>query len=39
MAVKDAYDPDGPFFVHHGVGSERRCSAASCATGDSILAP
>ena len=21
-AVKDAYDPDGLFFVHHGVGSE-----------------
>ncbi len=23
LAVKDAYDPDGLFFVHHGVGSER----------------
>ena len=22
-AVKDSYDPDGLFFVHHGVGSER----------------
>ena len=22
LAVKDAYDPDGLFFVHHGVGSE-----------------
>ncbi|WP_158938671.1 BBE domain-containing protein [Burkholderia sp. S171] len=22
-AVKDQYDPDGLFFVHHGVGSER----------------
>jgi hypothetical protein len=21
--VKDKYDPDGLFFVHHGVGSER----------------
>ena len=21
-AVKEAYDPDGLFFVHHGVGSE-----------------
>ena len=23
LAVKDKYDPDGLFFVHHGVGSER----------------
>ena len=23
LAVKDEYDPDGVFFVHHGVGSER----------------
>jgi len=23
LAVKDRYDPDGLFFVHHGVGSER----------------
>ena len=23
LAVKDQYDPDGLFFVHHGVGSER----------------
>lgn len=23
QAVKDSYDPDGLFFVHHGVGSER----------------
>ena len=23
LAVKEAYDPDGLFFVHHGVGSER----------------
>ena len=23
LAVKDEYDPDGLFFVHHGVGSER----------------
>jgi FAD/FMN-containing dehydrogenase len=23
LAVKDAYDPNGLFFVHHGVGSER----------------
>ena len=23
LAVKDAYDPEGLFFVHHGVGSER----------------
>src|SRR5262249_19757877 len=23
LAVKDAYDPDGLFVVHHGVGSER----------------
>jgi FAD/FMN-containing dehydrogenase len=23
LAVKDKYDPDGIFFVHHGVGSER----------------
>jgi len=23
LAVKDKYDPEGPFFVHHGVGSER----------------
>ena len=23
LAVKDAYDPAGLFFVHHGVGSER----------------
>jgi len=23
VAVKDQYDPDGLFFVHHGVGSER----------------
>lgn len=23
LAVKDAYDPDGLFIVHHGVGSER----------------
>ena len=23
LAVKDHYDPDGLFFVHHGVGSER----------------
>jgi FAD/FMN-containing dehydrogenase len=23
VAVKDKYDPDGLFFVHHGVGSER----------------
>jgi hypothetical protein len=23
LAVKDAWDPDGLFFVHHGVGSER----------------
>jgi FAD/FMN-containing dehydrogenase len=23
LAIKDAYDPDGLFFVHHGVGSER----------------
>jgi FAD/FMN-containing dehydrogenase len=23
LAVKDKYDPDGFFFVHHGVGSER----------------
>jgi FAD/FMN-containing dehydrogenase len=23
LAVKDNYDPDGLFFVHHGVGSER----------------
>ena len=23
LAAKDAYDPDGLFFVHHGVGSER----------------
>ncbi len=23
LTVKDAYDPDGLFFVHHGVGSER----------------
>jgi hypothetical protein len=23
LAVKDGYDPDGLFFVHHGVGSER----------------
>ena len=22
LAVKDKYDPDGLFFVHHGVGSE-----------------
>ena len=26
LAVKDRYDPDGLFVVHHGVGSER-CSA------------
>jgi FAD/FMN-containing dehydrogenase len=23
LAVKEKYDPDGLFFVHHGVGSER----------------
>jgi FAD/FMN-containing dehydrogenase len=23
LAIKDKYDPDGLFFVHHGVGSER----------------
>jgi FAD/FMN-containing dehydrogenase len=23
LSVKDTYDPEGPFFVHHGVGSER----------------
>ena len=23
LAVKDTYDPDGLFIVHHGVGSER----------------
>jgi hypothetical protein len=23
LAVKERYDPDGLFFVHHGVGSER----------------
>jgi hypothetical protein len=23
LAVKDKYDPDGFFFAHHGVGSER----------------
>ena len=23
LAIKDRYDPDGLFFVHHGVGSER----------------
>lgn len=23
LAAKDKYDPDGLFFVHHGVGSER----------------
>ena len=23
LAVKDRYDPDGLFIVHHGVGSER----------------
>ncbi|WP_328806170.1 BBE domain-containing protein [Paraburkholderia solitsugae] len=23
LAVKNRYDPDGLFFVHHGVGSER----------------
>jgi len=23
LAVKDRYDPDGLFVVHHGVGSER----------------
>jgi FAD/FMN-containing dehydrogenase len=23
LAVKDQYDPEGLFFVHHGVGSER----------------
>ena len=23
LAVKDKYDPDGLFFLHHGVGSER----------------
>jgi FAD/FMN-containing dehydrogenase len=23
LAVKDKYDPEGLFFVHHGVGSER----------------
>ncbi|MGF6372334.1 hypothetical protein OKW40_005150 [Paraburkholderia sp. RAU6.4a] len=23
LAIKDQYDPDGLFFVHHGVGSER----------------
>jgi hypothetical protein len=23
LAAKDRYDPDGLFFVHHGVGSER----------------
>ena len=23
LAVKDRYDPEGLFFVHHGVGSER----------------
>jgi FAD/FMN-containing dehydrogenase len=23
VAVKDKYDPDGLFFTHHGVGSER----------------
>ena len=23
LDVKDKYDPDGLFFVHHGVGSER----------------
>jgi hypothetical protein len=23
LAAKDQYDPDGLFFVHHGVGSER----------------
>ena len=23
LAVKDKYDPDGLFFAHHGVGSER----------------
>lgn len=23
LAVKDEYDPDGLFFVHHGVGSKR----------------
>jgi hypothetical protein len=23
LAVKDKYDPDGLFIVHHGVGSER----------------
>jgi FAD/FMN-containing dehydrogenase len=23
LAVKDMYDPEGLFFVHHGVGSER----------------
>ena len=24
LEVKNRYDPDGLFFVHHGVGSERR---------------
>ena len=23
LAAKERYDPDGLFFVHHGVGSER----------------
>jgi hypothetical protein len=23
LAVEEKYDPDGLFFVHHGVGSER----------------
>ena len=23
LALKDKYDPDGLFFVHHGAGSER----------------
>jgi hypothetical protein len=25
--VKERYDPDGLFFVHHGVGSERWSAA------------
>ena len=30
LAVKDAYDPDGLFIVHHGVGSERWTPDGNC---------